>query len=104
MLDSEKRAELEESVADMRMLDETVKTTGWRKIIIPTFEALRKSYYDKLLTAETLPEMYKAQCAIKSLNIILSDKERGIESDIDCRIRAGAEAAVILSKEPDYEE
>ena len=103
-LDDEKRVELEESVTSMRMLDEMVKTDGWQKIIIPTFIALRESYYAKLLIAETLPEMYKAQCAIKSLNIILSDKKRDVVSDVDNQIQEGLEAVEILSKKPDEPE
>lgn len=103
-LDDEKRAELEESVTSMRMLDEMVKTDGWQKIIIPTFIALRESYFAKLLNAETLPELYKAQCAIKSLNVILSDKKRKIVSDVDAQIQEGIEAVETLSKDKEPEE
>lgn len=98
-LDDEKRAELTEDVEAMRMLVETISTSGWQKIILPTFVALRKSYYSNLLNAENVQEMYKAQCAIKSLNVIISDKEHDIESDIDSQIRQGKEAAEALSKE-----
>lgn len=99
MLDEEKRGELEESVTSMRMLDEMVRTDGWQKILIPTFTALRESYYIKLLSARELPDILKAQCAIKSLNVILSDKKRNVVSDIDRQIQEGQEAAETLSKE-----
>lgn len=99
MISDEKRAELEEAVTDMRLLDETVKTSGWQKIIKPTLEELRKSYFNKLMEAETLPEMFKAQAAVKSIDILLSDKNRNIESDVDRRIREGLEAVEILVKE-----
>lgn len=98
-LDDEKRAELEEDATSMRMLDETVKTAGWQKIIVPTLTALRESYYIELLNAKTIEEMYKAQCAIKSLNVLLSDEKRNILSDVDGAIQKGREAVEILSKE-----
>lgn len=99
MLDDEKRAEFEEAVTDMRMLAETIKTDGWQKIIKPTLEELRQSYFTKLMAAETLPELYKAQSAVMSIDILLSDESRNIEGDIDRKIREGIEAVEVLVKE-----
>lgn len=98
-MDDEKRAELEEAVTDGRTLAETVNTDGWQKIIKPTFEELRQSYFNKLMEANTLSEMFKASAAVKSIDILISDKNRNIEGDVDRRIREGQEAAETLAKE-----
>lgn len=98
-LSDESRAELLESVADMRLLDETVKTDGWQKIIEPLLKELRRIYFVKLMEAQNLPELFLAQSAIKSIDIFISDKARNVESDIDRRLREGKEAAEILAKE-----
>lgn len=98
-MDEEKRAELEEAVTDMRLLAETVKTDGWQKIIKLTLVELRQSYFNKLMEADSLSEMFKAQSAVKSIDILISDPGRNIEGDIDRRIREGSEAVEILSKD-----
>ena len=97
MADEERLADLQEDVEKMRILDEMVKTPGWQWLM-DRFAELRKDYYMKLLNAGTEREIIVAQCAIKSLNVILSDPERKIESDVDRFIRTGGEAVKELKK------
>lgn len=99
-LTDEKRAELEDAVTDMRLLDETVKTDGWQKIIEPTIEAMRQAAVKKALTeGDNEKDLYKAQAATEIASLFVSDEYLGIESDVDRRIREGQEAVEILAKE-----
>jgi len=90
-LDDERRADLEDAAAEMRMLDETVKTAGWQKILLPAFANLREGFVKDLLNAKDLPAMFKAQAEIKSIDLLTSE--------VDRRIQEGQEAVEILSKE-----
>lgn len=91
-MEQERLEELQEAVELMRMLDSMAKTNGW-KWLMERFAALRKDYYLKLLNAATQDETMTARCAIKSLNVILSDPDLKIESDVDRLIREGKEAS-----------
>jgi len=91
MLDAERRADLEDAVTEMRMLDETVKTAGWQKVLLPGFANLREGFFKDLLAAKDLPAMFKAQAEIKSIDLLTSE--------VDRRIQEGLEAIEILSKE-----
>lgn len=91
MLDDERRADLEDAVTDMRMLDETIKTAGWQKILLPAFANLRAGFIADLLRATDLPAMFKAQAEIKSIDLLTSEVTR--------RIQEGVNAVETLSKE-----
>lgn len=91
MISDEKRADLEEAVAEMRMLAETVKTAGWQKVLLLGFANLREGYMAELMNAKDLPSMFKAQSAIKSIDMLTGE--------VDRRIQEGKEAVEILSKE-----
>ena len=96
MLDDERRADLEDAVAEMRMLDETVKTAGWQKLLVPAFIGMRAGFYKDLLNAKDLPAMFKAQAEIKSIDLLITE--------VDRRIREGQEAVEILSKDKPEED
>lgn len=99
-ISDEKRAELIEAATDMRLLDETVKTDGWQKIIKPTIEEMRKAAIKKALNqGETIEDLQKAQAALEMSTLLVSDDYFDIESDVDRRIREGQEAAETLAKE-----
>ena len=95
-MDKERRADLEDAVAEMRLLDEMVKTAGWQKVIVPAYTRLRESFMADLLEAKDLPSMFKAQAEIKSVNLLIRDINR--------RIQEGKEAVEALSKEKEKEE
>lgn len=95
MLDDETRAELIEQVAAFRAVDETIKTIGWQKFVLPRFERLKQAHTHNLMSAQELPDVIRAQESIKAINMLLDD--------INLCIEEGKEAVKTLAEEKDEE-
>ena len=92
-MDNEAKAELQEQVAAFRAVDETVKTTGWQKSILPEILRIREINLNKLLIAKELAEFFEAQQVVNTVDALIGR--------IDDIIAEGREAAEVLSKEKD---
>jgi len=90
-MDNEEIAELQDKVEAFRAVDETVKTSGWKKFLLPRFERLRQAHIQALMRAKDLPEVIRAQEGIKAIDMLTQD--------IDICIAEGQEAIETLAKE-----
>jgi len=90
-MDDETRAELIEKTEAFRAVDETVKTVGWQKFILPRCDNLRQAYQRQLLDATEPPKIIRAQESIKAIDMLIED--------IDLCIEEGKEAIETLAKE-----
>jgi len=90
-MDNEERAELIEQAEAFRLVDETVKTPGWQKFLMPRFERLKKAHRSALMNAKDLPCMIREQEAIRAIDMLLNDIET-------CKDK-GKEAIETLAKE-----
>ena len=93
MMDSEDRGELIEQVEAFRAVDETIKTAGWQKFLLPRFERLKGGHQSALLNATELPDVIRAQEGIKAIEMLITD--------INICIQEGKEAIDLLAKEKD---
>lgn len=91
MIDDEARGELIEQVAAFRAVDETIKTAGWQKFLLPRFERLKEAHLCTLRTATDLPTFTRGQEGLKAIEMLLTD--------IDICISEGKEAIDQLAKE-----
>lgn len=90
-MDDETRAELIEQVEAYRLVDETIKTTGWNKFLLPRFERLKEAYSSVLMNATDMPSVIRAQEGIKAVDMLIDD--------INLCISEGREAIEVLAKE-----
>lgn len=90
-MDNEARAELIEQVAAFRAVDETIKTDGWQKFILPRFNRLKEAHSNTLMNATELPNVIRAQESIKAVDMLIDD--------INLCISEGKEANDQLAKE-----